>query len=387
MDDILKAANNFVHLLDKKYRLVLAKSGKVVEVEITFQKSDFHHLCGLQYIKDNRNIRRDPRANIFNDIINGKITDETLKKSAYFNDDIENRVKNAQTLESFLDNTMSVFKFLHNGVSRIDFDFMFKSTNANNVYLYITKKDGIQDGKQYTCNSFYARDASLIDTSVFHTRYTLLLKEKIHIPTGHVEELFRARSYTSSGETALKAEKISISDSFGTPALALAGVGGAAAVDYALPPGKSPFEPIKKFFSGIAKPFKDYIEYRREVRALKKELKSAKNEIVYWQVENDKIAEVLEKERSKNSELSEEIKAMRNEIDKTAVKLGETEQKLKNTTELSNRRGKLLREENEILNEYPELKADYIRARDEHRGQLQKPPKSIDERPKPKHRR
>lgn len=207
------------------------------------------------------------------------------------------------------------------------------------------------------------------------------------------KDLTHSEWQSSTGTTKdNSAENFSITNNFGLPVIV--GVNGVAtAIDFSKPPRNNfSFEPIKKFFSKLAKPFKKFIEYRRELRLLKQEIESSKNENASLRTEYDKISSALEKERGKCGELSVKVRALKEEVDDIAVKFGETKRELKQVTELSDRRGRLLREENDILDENPDLKADYIRARDKHRNpqkprDLDAPNKNKPDRGKPKHKR
>ncbi len=356
MDEIFIAATNFANLLDKKYRFVIASKGKSTEIELCFQKSDFHHLCGLQYLTDIRYIRRAPREDIFNDIISGKITSEYLKKSSHYTE-IEGRIKNAQTLETFLDNTELVFKFLHNGSSRIKFDFMFKSMNSNNnIYLYIIKNGA----DKYNCNSFYSRDTSLQDTSIYHTRCVLLLKEKIDIRTEHIQELYRAKSYRSEGfGSAGKVENIQSSATSGKYTPIMIGANGVAATCIPMPPIKYEnfyLKTIKKFFSEIVSPFETFFAKLRELKATKKEVKLLK--------------EQLERVEKKNVRSLAQYTTAISERDKILTDLKTLQTELQKVSDLSERRGRTIHEVNEILTENPQLKRDYIEAKAKHRKRL-----------------
>ncbi len=181
-------------------------------------------------------------------------------------------------------------------------------------------------------------------------------------------------------------ESFSTNDFKGTLRPALAGADGAAvALDFAQPPRDGLFfESVKKFFSGLAKPFKTYIEKRRELKAARAEINllednlgNAENKNALLQVKYDLLSSDFDK---KSSEYSEKIEALKKELDSTKTELESVKADLKSVTELSDKRDRLLREANQILNDNPGLKSEYIRARDEHRNP---PPKIRNDHNKP----
>ena len=82
MDKLLKCAKAFEKFVDIQYRIIIGRKGKTVELVIGFSKLDFHHLMGLGKLKDLR-IAKQNRGSVFNEIIAGSTTYESLTKSRY----------------------------------------------------------------------------------------------------------------------------------------------------------------------------------------------------------------------------------------------------------------------------------------------------------------
>ncbi len=369
-----------------QYHFVIGRKGIKTDITIDFNKVDLYHLLGLQYIihiSNNYELKK-ARSKIYDNLSD---SDNTLSMQIENSEDypsIKDRVLDVSEIEKILDKSTEIYKFNShaNGASKIEADYIVKFTDKDRwTYLLISEK---KETNHYFCRSIFSRDkSSQKDFTNGHTENTFLLKEKIHIPTGRVEELYRAKSYIPDVDSAPKTENFSINNSRMTPRPVLAGTNGEAiALDFAQPPhGGFPLDPIKKFFSLVAKPFKDFIEYRqtiKEIRLLEDKLGKAETENTQLRTEYDRLLSDFNKERN---EYSSEIKSME-------TKLEEIRSELKNVTKLSDRRGALLREANRILNENPELKSDYIRARDEHRSPLPTKHKNHEkpdrDKPKPK---
>ena len=109
MDKLQKCAKAFEKLLEIQYRIIIGRKGKTVELVIGFSKLDFHHLMGLGKLKDLR-IAKQNRGSVFDEIIIGSTTYETLAKSRYL-PQIENRFEPLALIEQLLDDNRLVFRY------------------------------------------------------------------------------------------------------------------------------------------------------------------------------------------------------------------------------------------------------------------------------------
>ena len=107
MDKLQKCAKAFEKLLEIQYRIIIGRKGKTVELVIGFSKLDFHHLMGLGKLKDLR-IAKQNRGSVFDEIIIGSTTYETLAKSRYL-PQIENRFEPLALIEQLLDDNRLLF--------------------------------------------------------------------------------------------------------------------------------------------------------------------------------------------------------------------------------------------------------------------------------------
>ena len=83
MDGLLTCAKAFEDLLPVKYHIIIGRKGKSVDLTVSFEAVEFHHLVGLHKLHDLR-LSRASREKVFSQILSGQITLEDIKKSRYF---------------------------------------------------------------------------------------------------------------------------------------------------------------------------------------------------------------------------------------------------------------------------------------------------------------
>lgn len=179
MNDIHSCALAFEKLLDIEYQFVIAKKGKLFSFTLGFDKKTCYHLMGLQHLKDVDALGGD-RQKVFDRILNGKIGQDMLMGSAYY-EQIADRVRYLGFLEKMLDSNETVFKYhkKFNKYSRIEAEFLLSNKMVGQeLYLFIDR----DDGERYFCRSFFPRAGR--DYTANQPRYTLLYKEKIYLKTG-----------------------------------------------------------------------------------------------------------------------------------------------------------------------------------------------------------
>jgi len=179
MDKLREHAEIFNKLLNFKYNIILGRKGILTNLCLTFDKTHFHHLIGLQYLKDMPQLNAD-RAKVFDQVLNCEITYEHISRSDLFHK-IEKRFLVFRYIEELLDSNGLVFKFNNkNHWSHMAAEYILENTiDASNIsYICIDKTDS-QD--EYFCRSFFPKEH--VDYTEGHTRYTLLHKEKTNILT------------------------------------------------------------------------------------------------------------------------------------------------------------------------------------------------------------
>lgn len=70
MDLLQRCAAAFERLTSYQYRFTLGRRGKLKEIVLGFNQTDFHHLVGIHKLKD-INIARDNRQKVFRGILGG----------------------------------------------------------------------------------------------------------------------------------------------------------------------------------------------------------------------------------------------------------------------------------------------------------------------------
>ncbi|WP_294430074.1 PBECR4 domain-containing protein [uncultured Treponema sp.] len=184
MDLLLQCAKNYEKLLDFSYHFVIARKGIKKEFSLTFQKSDFHHVAGLHKLRDIFAAQRGSREELFNDILNGSITQALIEKSEFYAD-VTARLEPLCHLEEFLDSNQLIFKYNENVriYSQIKAEYLLEGIlDAHTLYLFLGSREKLEEKQM--CRTFFPK--TTIDYSCGQPRYTLLKKEKIRISDGTV---------------------------------------------------------------------------------------------------------------------------------------------------------------------------------------------------------
>ena len=142
MDKLQKCAKAFEKLLEIQYRIIIGRKGKTVELVIGFSKLDFHHLMGLGKLKDLR-IAKQNRSSVFDEIIIGSTTYETLAKSRYLSQ-IENRFEPLALIEQLLDDNRLIFRYNAklNQFSLIEADYFINSVGKQRHLHFYCRTQG-----------------------------------------------------------------------------------------------------------------------------------------------------------------------------------------------------------------------------------------------------
>lgn len=182
MDYLQTCAKNFERLLDVKYHIIIGRKGKLTELNILFAPTEFHHLVGLHKLHDLR-LARENREKIFQQILDGKLSMDDLKKSQYFTS-IQNRMEPFSQIEIFLDSNKLIFRYNPKlqSFSLIKAEYLlsipYKSTD---IYIFL---DLLPDPNNFFCRSFFPKEN--IDYTKGQAVYALLKKEKITLSTGKI---------------------------------------------------------------------------------------------------------------------------------------------------------------------------------------------------------
>lgn len=183
--DILQAcALAFQGLLAYEYHFVIGRKGKMREFYLNFNEADFHHLAGLHKLKDIAQIQRGMREKIFNQILIGKIPLSLIEKSVYY-DKMKGRILPLTDLEGMLDDNQMIFRYnekVHK-YSLIKADYLLEGqANLIPAFLFLGKRTDNEE--EQMCRTLFKIEK--MDYTQGQPRYTLLKKEKKHLPSGTV---------------------------------------------------------------------------------------------------------------------------------------------------------------------------------------------------------
>lgn len=184
MDLLKECAYAFQKLLVYEYHFVIGRKGQKREFYLSFQESDFHHLVGLHKLKDIAQIQQGMREKIYNNILEGKLTLKQLEKSIYY-EKMQDRIFPLISLEKMLDDNNMIFRYnekLHK-FSLIRADYLLEGKVSEiPVFLFLGKRK--DNEQEQMCRTFFRKEYK--DYTEGQPQYTLLRKEKKHIPSGKV---------------------------------------------------------------------------------------------------------------------------------------------------------------------------------------------------------
>ncbi|OAA85389.1 PBECR4 domain-containing protein [Clostridium coskatii] len=188
MDKLKKCAVIFKYLLNIQYKIKLGRKGKLTEFNINFKECDFHHLVGLQKLKDISRLKA-KREKVFNDILEDRISYEMISSSPFFEKDegkniigIKERIDYFLHITELLDSNNIYFKYSQNrnASSNIQCEYILENKYLERiVYILLDKRT---DCDYRYCRSFFPKDKK--DYIIRQTRMTLLYKEKKNLLSG-----------------------------------------------------------------------------------------------------------------------------------------------------------------------------------------------------------
>lgn len=182
MDTLQACAKAFENLLPIKYHILIGRKGKSVDLTVSFEAVEFHHLVGLHKLHDLR-LSRANREKVFSQILSGDITLEDVKKSRYFSN-IQKRLEPFLALETLFDKNDLIFRYNQKlqSLSLIEAEYLLSTPYGyTDIYIFLDQKEGTDN---FFCRSFFPREEK--DYTKGQAVYTLLRKEKINTRIGTV---------------------------------------------------------------------------------------------------------------------------------------------------------------------------------------------------------
>lgn len=198
---------SFEKLFSIQYHFQISKNRKITDILLEFEKTDFKHLVGLQYLRDVAMSRNSER--VFEAIKSGKISFEIINNSAFYQcvkdsyANVSKRMELFPKLEKFIENDNVMLKYVkkRNPYSKIDADYVIESDlDGTTAYIFLRKK---ANGKYGVCSFFEKAQVVYQGENTYWIR-----KEKMDLKTGKKEVLFAKK--TSNREAVMEKNQIFI---------------------------------------------------------------------------------------------------------------------------------------------------------------------------------
>lgn len=145
MNTISECAKLYETLLKKEYIFTIENN---IRISIYFSTSNFYHILGLEKLSDITQLKGKKPNQIYKQILNGRITDNLVSNSKYYNL-IESRVKNFEKLLDLLNFYKSNKIIIDFDLKKLDFKtkltftkyILYKRSNTDYIHLTIGLKD------------------------------------------------------------------------------------------------------------------------------------------------------------------------------------------------------------------------------------------------------
>ena len=142
MSDILyDAATQYQKLNNITYEIILGRKGKAYRLMLHFPTESFFHLAGLQHLTD-ITFSSQNKERIFKDILAGKITEKTIKKSVFYKTEyVDERLLYLGTLQTMLESNSIAFlinpkDYMRFTKIKADYLFTYKYPGAEDLYFF-----------------------------------------------------------------------------------------------------------------------------------------------------------------------------------------------------------------------------------------------------------
>lgn len=203
MSDILyDAALQYNKLKDITYEIILGRKEKAYRLMLHFPAESFFHLAGLQHLTD-ITFPSQNKERIFKDILAGKITEETIRKSVFYEKNFVNeRLLYLGILQEMLESNSVVFLINPKDYARYtkikaDYLFTYKYLEMNELYFFsfIETRNPRFENECKGCSFFKKHD---VDFTKGTSKTTTLMINKVlnyRRKEEHVIEIFKNSSY------------------------------------------------------------------------------------------------------------------------------------------------------------------------------------------------
>lgn len=190
MDLLLQRALDFEKITHYKYKYTMGRKGKLYIFEIDFRPSDFHHLIGLKKLTDIEAVD-DDREKVFDNIINGAITYNTIIQSSFY-EDIRERFDSFENFAKIFNDKNTTYKYTQDlRYSQIPADYLFTNdTYGSLLYVFVKQRE---NEDLFCCDSFFPFRSFEYERG--QTKLTMLKVERYNTDTNGTEVIFRNENY------------------------------------------------------------------------------------------------------------------------------------------------------------------------------------------------
>lgn len=190
MDLLLQRALAFEKITYYKYKYTMARRGKQYIFEIDFRKSDFHHLIGLKKLIDIEAVD-DDREIVFDRILNGEITHDTLIKSVFY-EEISDRFDSFEYFTKLFDDENTTYKYTQDlRYSQIPANYLFTNdTYGTLLYVFVKQRN---EEEVFACISFFPFEKFEYERG--QSKLTMLKVEKTNLKTNETQVVFQNKNY------------------------------------------------------------------------------------------------------------------------------------------------------------------------------------------------
>jgi len=180
MDILIQATKSWVNISKSMYIVTYGKSRTLYTVKIVFEKLDFYHLAGFQYLTG-LDLPAVPHTKMIDAILNGKFNGEYIKFSKKYFSMVEPRLLALIDLEYSLDNDFKMFKYnpsVYPFYTRIrTSEYLIEGKTLDSSLFFFT----IKVGECHNGMSIFMKDDK--DFSMNHRPLSILKKEKVSLGT------------------------------------------------------------------------------------------------------------------------------------------------------------------------------------------------------------
>lgn len=190
MDLLLKAALSWRDLLDTSYELISLKNQQINYIYISFNKSDFKHLAGFQYLKDLQ-LPNKSSEKIFEDVVSAKITEGIISKSVNYDIFVKPRLLAISILKDSLENDFKICAFDKRKCrfyNNINADYLIAGASKVGQVFFFTVNTKEKESLYVGCSIFIKdkRRDYILGQKIF----PIYRKTKINILTGEKVVLY-----------------------------------------------------------------------------------------------------------------------------------------------------------------------------------------------------